>query len=363
MKKVLFATTALVATAGIASAEVSLSGSAEMGIFGGSYGGTLQTAQDPNTQFHTDIDVTFTMSGLTDNGLVFGATVDLDENAAFNPATQGGETIFLSGNFGTITMGDTDGAFDWAMSEVPVGAGSLNDASTIHAGFDANGGFDGVYDGQILRYDHSIGGFGFAISVELDDADGTAHIVNLPIGATALTPNAAGTGPVGSTPVAFAATDSADPIIGLGLTYTANLGGTDVNFGLGYQTMGITVGATNADPSIIGVSVGTTVSGIALGLNYSNTDYDIAGISDQTHVGIGASYTMDAITVGVNYGRYQDRYGASGFDADGFGISAGYDLGGGASILFGYATDSIENPAGVEIYSTDTWSLGVSMSF
>ena len=38
MKNVLFATTALIATAGIASAEVSLSGSAEMGIIGGDQG-------------------------------------------------------------------------------------------------------------------------------------------------------------------------------------------------------------------------------------------------------------------------------------------------------------------------------------
>lgn len=35
MKKVLFATTALVATAGVAAAEVSLSGYAEIGIVGG----------------------------------------------------------------------------------------------------------------------------------------------------------------------------------------------------------------------------------------------------------------------------------------------------------------------------------------
>ncbi|MEQ8367166.1 MAG: porin, partial [Roseicyclus sp.] len=48
MKKVLFATTALVATAGVAAADVAVSGGAEMGLFGGS--GT-------ETQFFTDIDV------------------------------------------------------------------------------------------------------------------------------------------------------------------------------------------------------------------------------------------------------------------------------------------------------------------
>ena len=63
MKKVLFATTALIASAGIASAQgVALSGSAEMGIIGGD--------GDFETQFWNDVDVRFTMSGETDNGLV-----------------------------------------------------------------------------------------------------------------------------------------------------------------------------------------------------------------------------------------------------------------------------------------------------
>ncbi|MCP3969641.1 MAG: porin, partial [Rhodobacteraceae bacterium] len=54
MKKVLLATTALVASAGIASAQgVALSGSAEMGIIGGT---------GMEVQFHSDIDVTFTLS-------------------------------------------------------------------------------------------------------------------------------------------------------------------------------------------------------------------------------------------------------------------------------------------------------------
>jgi outer membrane protein OmpU len=74
MKKVLFATTALVATAGVASADIALSGVAQMGIQGGSGNAT--------TQFVQDIDITFTMSGTADNGTTFGAAIDLDENAA-----------------------------------------------------------------------------------------------------------------------------------------------------------------------------------------------------------------------------------------------------------------------------------------
>ena len=69
MKKVLFATTTLVATTGFAAADVTLSGLAQMGIQGG---------ENVDTTFVQDIDVTFTMSGETDNGLTFGAAIDLD---------------------------------------------------------------------------------------------------------------------------------------------------------------------------------------------------------------------------------------------------------------------------------------------
>jgi outer membrane protein OmpU len=115
MKKVLFATTALVATAGVASADIALSGSAEMGI-------EWRQQHTPRTQFQLqDIDITFTMSGTADNGLTFGAAIDLDEATVANVDNDdGGVAIFISGDFGTLTMGDTDGALDWAMTEVNV---------------------------------------------------------------------------------------------------------------------------------------------------------------------------------------------------------------------------------------------------
>ena len=176
MQKVLLTTTALVAFTGAAAADVTLSGRAEMGIFGGDsitttgFGAATTTMED---QFFTDIDVSFTMSGETDNGLTFGASVDLDEGGDGSAASDdntddGGATIFLSGPFGTVTMGDTDGALDFALTEGAGNAGSLADDETAHAGY-LGSYADGAYDGQILRYDYSIGDFAVAVSVEQDD--------------------------------------------------------------------------------------------------------------------------------------------------------------------------------------------------
>ena len=303
MKKVLFASTALVAFAGAAAAEVTLTGNAEMGIVGGD-----AFAADP--QFHTDIDVTFTMSGATDGGVTFGATVDLDENGAFANTTQGGETIFISGGFGTLTMGDTDGAFDWALTEVAFNSGSINDDETSHAGYNGNAGLDGTYDGQIARYDYTIGSFGFALSAEIDD------------------------------------TDVGDPVLGIGFKYDLDLGGTTVGIGLGYQETD--TGA--ADVDVIGVSLNASFGAVTAGINYSEAE--AAGV-DAEHFGIGVGYSSGPISLSANYGQFDTPVG----DLEGFGLTAGYDLGGGAVLQAGYGNSDV---LGVD---ADTYSLGLRLNF
>jgi outer membrane protein OmpU len=213
MKKVLFATTALVATAGVASADIALSGSAQMGIQGGN-----NTAND-TTQFVQDIDITFTMSGTADNGTTFGAAIDLDENAAGVNQDDAGVAIFISGDLGTLTLGDTDGALDWAMQEVDFnGAASINDDHTTHAGFNGNGGLDGHYDGQILRYDYSFGDFSVALSVEQDDNQ-----------------TAMGDALLGVERIVQVAAVDGDPVWGIGAKYSGMFAGGTFGVGIGYQ--------------------------------------------------------------------------------------------------------------------------------
>ncbi|GIT92657.1 porin [Jannaschia pagri] len=322
MKSILFASTALVAFAGAAAAQgVTLTGSAEMGIFDND-----NPAQ--NVQFHTDIDVTFTLSGETDNGLTFGANIDLDESIGDNndddglgesaatrdDSQHGGAVIFISGNFGTLTMGDTDGALDWALQEVLFNSGSLQD-NEEHGGYNGNAGLDGDYDGQILRYDNTFGAFGVAVSAEISDAD--------------------------------VAND--DPILGLGLTYDLDLGGTAIGFGLGYQT--------RDDDEAIGLSIDAAfANGFAAGISYEDQEISGNAAASYDHVGIGVGYTTGAISLHANYGKFDFDNGS---ETDGFGLTAGYDLGGGASIQFGYGSTDAPGTAG----DLDTFSLGVAMSF
>ena len=362
MKNVLFASTALVAFAGAASAEVTLSGFAEMGIFNNDSIGATTAAPAPataiqttdgETSFFTDIDVTFTMSGETDGGLTFGASIDLDESGNGQPfesaGTQGGETIFLSGAFGTLTAGDTDGALDWALTEVAFNSGSLNDDETVHAGYNGNSGLDGLYDGQILRYDYSFGDFGVALSAELNDNADDPTTVGVD-------------------------ESQSDDVFGIGFKYQLDLGGSEIGLGLGYQTASMATTTGDVDLDTIGLSVNGSIAGFNVGLSYMTFenyipnsiadegvfgDRQITPGQDTDQIGVGVGYTTGAISASLNYGKYDHD---SGIEADGYGLTVGYDLGGGASVQLGYSDSTVTDAAGVDT-SFDRASFGVRMNF
>ena len=316
MKKILLATTALVGFAGAAAAEVALSGYAEIGVGGGS-------AVD--TQFWNDIDVTFTLSGESDSGLSFGATIDLDElNGDDISAVAGGNgcsgtshcpdgendsSVWVSGSFGKVTLGDTDGALDWAVSEIYLGTALADDHST-HVGSYWNTGLDGLYDGQVMRYEYSFGDFGAAFSAELDDT---------------------GTG---------------DAALGIGVKWSGDFNGTAVDAGLGYQT------ADTFD--VTALSLGATMAnGVSAKLGYATGNLFHSAL-DVDWVGLGVGYSANGLTVQANWGQYDDGV----TDVSGWGLVANYDLGGGAVAMFGYGSGDLSSFNGG---GDETWSAGLGL--
>ena len=343
MKKILFATTALVATAGFAAAEVAITGEAEMGIYN-------PNTETQETQFFTDLDVRFTMTGEADNGLTFGATIDLDEAADRSnpgrfesPNVPGGENMFVAFGGARLTMGDTDGALDFAVPEMGLAGGSLNDDETNHAGFnDADGFFDGLLfgtaddsglafdgagDGQIARFDYSYDAFTFSVSAEQlangDDVEVVVGTETLDLGST---------------------------VWGVGVSYSGDLSGVALTAGLGYQTM-----EDVGDVTSVGVT-GELTNGLSLGATYTQFSSDIDGLEDIDHVGVGVGYTMDAIAVGVNWGQYE----SDGDNVEGWGLAGTYDLGGGLSARLGYGKNDFSDVGGDDY---NTWSLGLRMNF
>lgn len=150
MKKILLATSAVALMAGAASAEIALSGSARMGLV------YADTPAGSDTEFSSRVRIVFTASGETDTGLSFGASMRADQNGGNTDGTENGDsTVFISGGFGKLTMGDVGGAADALVGQVSgVGYGPNDALQEI--------GFVGT-DKTAAYYEYSTGALTFGL--------------------------------------------------------------------------------------------------------------------------------------------------------------------------------------------------------
>ena len=112
-------------------------------------------------------------------------------------------------------------------------------------------------------------------------------------------------------------------------------------------TQGSAAGAaTTGDSNNMGISLSVASGGMTGVLNYS--DGEVEGV-DVSHVALGLGVTMDALTIGANWGEYD----TGGTKTNGVGLAVNYNLGGGATFMLGYGDGE----------GTDTMSMGLSLSF
>ena len=138
MKKILLATTALALSAGVASAEVALSGSARMGL-------TYDDSAVDKTAFNNRIQLNIDASTETSSGLTFGARtrvrINEDETGALNAPR-----VYVKSGAVEVAMGNIYGALDsmTGMYDSEVGLTALSDAGVVIVP-ETNGGwnFDG----------------------------------------------------------------------------------------------------------------------------------------------------------------------------------------------------------------------------
>ena len=319
MKRVILAITSLVFAGGMAAAEVSVSGFAEMGVSG---------SKGSDAKLHKDIDIGFDASGATDTGLSFGLSIDLDNTPGGSDAYDASGNVHLSGAFGTLTLGDTDGAFDKALTEVGSG-GAITDDHTGHPGYNGNSGLDGFTGngGNILRYDYSLGGITTSASIE--------------------------TG----------ADNASNSSIGVGMAWSGDMGGVGIGIGLGYQTGSNTDGDTAEDGAITGLSVSVDMgNGLSVVANASSKDVEteVAGGANSsattTHSAVGVAYSVGDLTIGVNGGS-SSTSGTSPSDASGAGFAVVYNLGTGVDFQLGAGAGETDGT------KSSSWSAGLAFSF
>lgn len=160
MKKILLATSALVLVAGAAAAEVAVSGNARMGIV---YDGE-------DAAFSSRVRIVFTASGESDAGFSFGASVRHDQDdAPGDGLTNGDNTVFISGGFGKLTMGDVGNAPDALVGQVSgigyTGLGDLNEIGFLPT------------DKTGVLYEYSAGSLSFALgSGQIDSVNDTISL-------------------------------------------------------------------------------------------------------------------------------------------------------------------------------------------
>lgn len=282
MKKVLLSSTALVFAAGVASAEMSMSGSAEI-VYGNF--GTGDAAGAANATYSAGTDVDITMSG--GNGdISYSATLELDEaGTAMGPVTvsMGGLTVVY----------DKDGLSDLTV------AGS-------------DGEDDNVAD---LKISYAMGAMSASVATNEDNDDSVTTLSYSADGATASV-TMTDEGGVQTTEFAVSYASGA-------MTLGANADDADDwDVSLGYDLGGgTTVTLASGADEVSKITVGATVGAIALSIGQE------FGEDDETE--LSATYSQGGISFGISSDSGQA--GKYGDEAENV-ISLGYDLGGGAAL-------------------------------
>ncbi|MDA5092901.1 porin [Aliiroseovarius sp. KMU-50] len=259
MKKVLFASTALVASAGIAAADVNLSGGANMGL---KYNDNVANAED--LILHNEITLTVAMTGETDGGLGFGADMTITAGGV------GDVVVYIEGGFGKLSAGNVDNAV-----EAVTGLGDL--------------GFDGIGTDNIaetlrgdsaasLLYTGSFGDFSVAASAGLSTSNTLAHSDDFAVGAKYA---------MGDYSIAVAY-DEAAGINAIHVQGNANVG--DVALAALYST---TTGTVATDVTAFGITAGYTMGATTVTAAYSQTESTTAAVTTTTEgYGIGVAYDL-----------------------------------------------------------------------
>ncbi|MDJ1009380.1 MAG: porin [Paracoccaceae bacterium] len=314
MKKVLLASTALILTAGYAAAEghssIELSGSAIAGLTYNSVNTAAQGEINPLTL----VDFTIAGSGATDTGLEFGAFLGFDEGTGRQPDDF---EVFISGVFGTITMGALDPATDGlGIADVGLDGIGIDDIAEQ---------FKNATAGADVNYSYSAAGLTFLASAQFGDAQSLGASIQYSTGAVS---------------------------VGLGYV-TADAGAT-----LGPN--GTALGQNSSYIVTAGFSQGP------IGINGMYTDWDGGDDGDGGQgYGVDVSFTTGATTVTAAYAHSEGDPANAAEDGigDAYGIGVSVPLGGGLTLAGGIGiveTDATNN-GGED--SRTVADLGVSMSF
>jgi hypothetical protein len=331
MKRILLTSTALTMVAGIAAADVSVSGSFKLGFNdtdsndaatgtpaklgsisadGKTYiagsdatGYTAGTTHDNNYGVYNDAGITFAMSSTLDNGMAASITADMNGNDTTNNVADA-YTLSLSSDALTVAFGSVEysARSNWASAGDMASDGwfNQNDAG-----------------GNVLKADASVGGLAISASAQVTTgAKASPNPVSISVG-----------GSLGGASYVIASEGSM-----MGVSTTSSLGGSTVT---------------------VAYSTAPTVTDAAGAKHASQTD---------TSTGIKIAYPAGAITTTASYSVETSGAAAHAAAADSWNVSAAYSAGG-TSVTFSTDEASANKLEGSTTMGAATVSAGLADDF
>jgi predicted porin len=277
MKKILFASSALVAVAAAGTAQASEPIKLSVGGYMEQWIGVAdQDVGESKNAFQSDTEVHFSGETTLDNGILVGAKIELEGETSTDQIDE--QYLYVTGGFGQVRLGKDDSAADSMGITAPsVGPVGVNDGDltnwvdaylidTVPSSGDQN---------RVTYYSPVFGGFRIGASYADDSQRNGASGYN----------GTDGTG---------------DNIVSAGIEFRHDFDGvalglsaTGENQGEGnWYGLGATVGFGNF---VVGSSWGHIEDDYAQGENSRTAD-------DTDAFDIGVSYAMDAATVSLSYG-------------------------------------------------------------
>jgi len=317
MKKALIATTALVAFAGAASAQgLSVTGFLEFeALYGDGYdyqaGQPALSGGDSidELDFRTDARLNFDWSNSTKSGLEYGMHFELDmdktdgsDNFGASGIAYNDGYVFINSALGKVSMGDAgnaDRSANGMSSHVPYTSGVARDITLMYGEgsygptTENNNGVPGNYtvgtpgESELIRYDNSFLGVDFSASTD-DDANWT-----------------------------------------LGLGYSADVGGMNVQLGMG------------AMAEALSGSVNVSMGGVSAGVSYSGEEYG----NTSEYIAAGFGWELGGLSMGAGVETSIFHHAVSGetYVSDYF-MGASYEMAPGLLLAAGIANIDNDNP-------------------
>ncbi len=373
MKKVLLATTALIAASTFAAPakadlEVTIGGftSFQAGFFD-------HDTADANRDFQSEAQIAVMADGTADNGLQYGAKVLMDASTS-DSANTDEVGLYLAGSWGRVEMGDDDGASELVVFAPTVGIGQINgsyddfipvtaqahlvndrgdhnftaidgdDSTKItyytpkFSGFQAGVSYAPEYQGfNLFGFTSLAGSAGENVSL-LKDTTLVSNIIEVGLGYEG---EFSGVGvKLGGNYVSGDTTDAdIDPGVGVvtledvsAWSLGAQIGYNGFKFGGGYTHNGDSLQEDGfGDDSVTSWNIGATYENgpWGVGVSYLNTDFDTNGVAttlvttgvggDYTAWAMGATYKVaPGLTTGADLAFYDRNATGTTSDEDGF---------------------------------------------